>query len=768
VAAAHLGAIAPHGGVVFVGLVDEHRSFALPAELEDALDHAASVVAQHRDCFVTPGLFERDRDGALRRDRNHVRGARVAWCDIDAWDDDRDARYVALRTALGGEGVFRVQSSAGRYHVYVALSDQVAPETVAELNQQLVAVLGGDPAPAHAAAWMRLAGTVHQPKAKDKSDPARGAPSLVCFTDRPGDGRVSVAELGRVLDELGVAPSADERAARHRLEGMRDGDGRNDAMARYAGHVAIRCRDDRKAYDGALAAANELFAEPLPKNELQAIAKSIWKREHANAAPHHGGGRPSQSTLLVHLAGGRYTLYRNKHDDSPVAVACGSSIGRSFRCNSEALRAELSAAFFCRYGKTPTSSALKDALTNLEGLALEAPVVPFALRVGQADDGALYVDLGQEPERFVRVASTGWEVVTESPVMFLRTNLTAGQVIPTHGGSLDELRSFFHLSDDNWILCLGWLVSTFLPDIPHPVAYHAGERGTGKSTAAGYCVALVDPVRVERRTSPRDQKDWAALIRAAWVTCLDNLSGIPMWLSDALCCVVTGGGTPFRRLYTDDDLHVINIKRPVVISGIDLGALRDDLADRMLHIQHEVIPADQRRSEQELNDAWQEALPRNLGAVLDLLVAVLAELAHVELDSAPRMADFARVLKAIDLVLDTNALEFYARQSDELDARALEADQVATTIQEMLQKMPNGFWEGTAQELLKKLNTIVERGDRDKDWPKSARSVGQRITRSAPLLRKAGIETTFRRSNGARLIGLQRLRMPTAPGDHRD
>jgi hypothetical protein len=33
----------------------------------------------------------------------------------------------------------------------------------------------------------------------------------------------------------------------------------------------------------------------------------------------------------------------------------------------------------------------------------------------------------------------------------------------------------------------------------------------------------------------------------------DNLSGLPAWLSDALCRLASGGSFAVRQLYTDDD-----------------------------------------------------------------------------------------------------------------------------------------------------------------------------------------------------------------------
>jgi hypothetical protein len=182
--ALHLRMVAPEGGTVFVGRAERARPFKLPDACEAALDHAQDLVAVGKNCYVTPAVFER-RDGTLKRDLAHVVGAALAWCDVDGWDDSRDARFHKLRAALPGGALFRVETSPGRFHIYVRLSGLADAETVRRLNDRLVDVFAGDPAPAHAAAWMRLAGTVHQPKPKDTSDPQRNVPRLVRFVERP-------------------------------------------------------------------------------------------------------------------------------------------------------------------------------------------------------------------------------------------------------------------------------------------------------------------------------------------------------------------------------------------------------------------------------------------------------------------------------------------------------------------------------------------------------------------------------------------------------
>ena len=81
------------------------------------------------------------------------------------------------------------------------------------------------------------------------------------------------------------------------------------------------------------------------------------------------------------------------------------------------------------------------------------------------------------------------------------------------------------------------------------------------------------------RTPPRDDRDLLIAANNSWVISYDNLSGIPPWLSDALCRLATGGGFSTRELYTDSDEVFFDAMRPVILNGIDHMAERADLAD---------------------------------------------------------------------------------------------------------------------------------------------------------------------------------------------
>jgi hypothetical protein len=433
-AAAHLLSLARSGGIVFVGAVDRARPFSLLDEIDEALEHAASLVAAGHDCYVTPGLFERGGDGGLNRDLKHVRGAWVAWCDVDGWDDGRQTAFERLRALHPSGAVFRLQSSPGRYHIYVRLDEKADAATTRRMNERLVGLFDGDPIPAQPATWMRLAGTVHQPKAKDRPDPLRSVPTAVTFIEQPGEGAVSESALQRALDDLASVPSIDEHTACQRLVGMRDGDGRNAAMTQFAGHVAVRCRDHRTAYDHALGEANALCAQPLHESELRSIADSIWDREHRKEPAREQSKKLGHATQLVELALTHYDLFRDADTDMAVAVRKGSAIGRPLKGNADALRAELAAKFYKQHRTVPSSTALADAIKALEGLALDAPAVPFAVRVGRADDGTIYYDLGDDSTTFVHIRPGEWSIVYDSPVRFLRTGLTAPQITPARSG----------------------------------------------------------------------------------------------------------------------------------------------------------------------------------------------------------------------------------------------------------------------------------------------------------------------------------------------
>jgi hypothetical protein len=217
------------------------------------------------------------------------------------------------------------------------------------------------------------------------------------------------------------------------------------------------------------------------------------------------------------------------------------------------------------------------------------------------------------------------------------------------------------------------------------------------------------------------------------VVVLDNISALSPWLSDALCRAVTGEGRVVRQLYTDTDVNVLRFRRCVVMTSIDAGALRGDLAERLVPLELERINPTHRRTEAEILQRFETEHPRILGELFDLLAAVLEVLPEIHLDELPRMADFARVLAAVDRVKGWNALDRYLGIGTQLAEDVIDADPVARAVIALLDE--NGRWEGSASELLQRITPE----NPPKGWPAQPNVLTGALKRAATALREVGI-----------------------------
>jgi hypothetical protein len=448
-------------------------------------------------------------------------------------------------------------------------------------------------------------------------------------------------------------------------------------------------------------------------------------------AKHEGEQRSekkSAATVLVHIAEELFDFATSESGETFGVPRSGPKVVQMLRGGKTSLRSQLSRKYFERTGKAAPQQAIADALLVVEGKAQQAEPKSLHLRVAR-HDGAIWIDLGDATGRAIRVDCDGWRVEPEAPVLFKRTALTGSLPEPQRGGALSQLWAWLNVAEEDRALVAAWLVAALSADIPHPILSLAGEQGSGKSTAEKVLVSLMDPSPVPLRKPPRDVESWVTAASGSWLVGIDNLSSVQDWLSDAMCRAVTGDGDVRRRLYTDGDMHVFAFRRCLVVNGIDIGAIRGDLADRLLSINLAVIPEEQRLTETGLWPRWSEVHPSILGAVLDLAARVASVLPSVELARKPRMADFAQIIAATDVVLGTSGLKRYLTKQGELAADSLTGDAFVQAIDMF------GAFMGTSAELL----AMVAKPEKlPRGWPADARTVTQLLRRQAPVMRKAG------------------------------
>lgn len=465
-------------------------------------------------------------------------------------------------------------------------------------------------------------------------------------------------------------------------------------------------------------------------------AREILEKNGIDTEEGKGRG-PSQASLLVALARKRYDLFMSE-DGRPYGVKTdGANIALPLR-GKAGLRSQLARIFTDENGgSVPSQSALADAMTVLEGVAQAAdPRVPH-VRVARHDNGVV-VDLGDANGRCVIIRPDGWERAGRSPVLFRRSGAMKPLPEPVRDGDgLAKLQGLLNTSEEGFRLLVGWLVAAFIPDLPHPILTFRGEQGTGKSYSAKMVIGIVDPSGAPKRTAPRDIKSWATQAFNSWALCLDNVSIIADWLSDALCRAVTGDGIVDRALYTDDDVVVLEFRRVLAMTTIDAGALAGDLAERLLTIELHLIPDSKRREEADMDASYADSHAAILASLFDLLAQVLKVLPDVQLTERPRMADFARVLAAVDQVQGWNTLDTYKATARDAVADVLDGEPFAQAVVALVDRAgPEGVTL-TATELLERVPTPERL---PKKWPKDSTRAGGQLKRLAPALRTIGIE----------------------------
>ncbi len=390
--------------------------------------------------------------------------------------------------------------------------------------------------------------------------------------------------------------------------------------------------------------------------------------------------------------------------------------------------------------------ALGDAVSQLEALAIfEGREEEVYVRVAERGD-KLYLDLCDEWWRAVEIGPDGWQMIEDVPVKFVRAKGMAPLRLPVRGeGGLDALRRLLNLQGEegehSFRLILAWLIQALRGRGPYPVLVLLGERGAAKSTAARILRSLVDPSTVQLRTMPKTPHDLYIDAVSSWVIAIDNVSSLPVWLSDSLCMLATGGGFSTRTLFTDRDQELFEAMRPTVINGISDVVVRDDLVQRSLIVRLPQIK--KYRREREIYAELAEAQPRILGALLDAVSVGLAGVDRAEVD-AHRMADFALWAVATEVALGGEPGDFmkaYGLSEEEGAQGGLEASPLSVPIWELAQrhKRADDGWVGTASELHKALTDLVEEDlRRSKEWPKAANALTRDLRRLAPLFRDVG------------------------------
>lgn len=462
-----------------------------------------------------------------------------------------------------------------------------------------------------------------------------------------------------------------------------------------------------------------------------------------------------QVSILIALVEQNCVLFHNQFNEAYVQTL--NSPREIYRLRSREFEDWLCDKFWDLKQNTPHNNAILSVLKVLDRKARsEGQQINVENRVGAVGKDPIVYDLSNKEWQAIVVTPTGWEITDNSPVYFRRYSHQKPQTLPNKDqGDLEVFLDFVNLAKSEYkLLLLVYLVSSFIPDIPHPIPILYGPQGAAKTTVARMLRELIDPSVITTLAMPNNLKDLVQLISHQWFVFFDNVTYISDLISNALCRVVTKEGFVKRELFTNDDVVIFCFSHCVGINGINLVSRKPDLLDRAILFKLERIRENQRKSEQEIWTDFENKKSIILGGIFNVLSKAMKIHPTINSKKLPRMADFAIWGCAITEALGKSKEEFlkvYNQNISEQHEEAIHESLVASTIMSFIKDKKK--WKGSPSSLHKELSAMAEKAG----WPKSVSMLSRRINEVKTNLEAKGILIEFERGkDGERSIKIEK------------
>lgn len=451
----------------------------------------------------------------------------------------------------------------------------------------------------------------------------------------------------------------------------------------------------------------------------------------------------TQAQKLIRLASGA-NLFCNQFGEATARIKVDGHY-EIHLLRSKTFKLWLTKLFHEENNKPPAQESITQTLSLLDSKVVFGDNEQnVALRVGEGN-GAIYYDQCDSMRRAVKITANHYKICKNPKIYFQRTPNMLPQVKPKTGGELELILKHINLvEEEHKLLFLVYLVSCLIPNIPHPLALFVGQQGSAKTTALRVVKKIIDPSRIAQMTMPKKLEDLALSMSKSWMPTFDNLTNITVEQSNLLCQASTGGGISRRTLYQNDDETILEVKRCLVLNGINSVATRSDLLDRTIIFELERIETTARKTEKQFWNEFNNDLPLIVGALFQTLSKAMAIYPTVKLSTHQRMADFTIWGYAIAQALGYEGEGFtkaYENNLNRGNQEAIESNPIAQAIIALMNEKT--VWSGYMSELIDLLQTIANYHKIDtfsKGWPKSASILSRRLREVQPNLAEYGIK----------------------------
>lgn len=390
--------------------------------------------------------------------------------------------------------------------------------------------------------------------------------------------------------------------------------------------------------------------------------------------------------------------------------------GKSYQLSSSSFRLAFKSLYKKHYGELLNNNEYAYMLDELEVMAFENKLdYPLSNRICKKD-GAILYDLQESENLCVRIENGICKIEQTPKMIFKRTSLSVDQVAPNFSIDPTTLPKILskHLNiRSKKILQLYsiWLVTCFLPDIQHPILVSYGEKGSSKSTLLKRTVQIIDPQTIELTSMPSKAGDIDIRLSSTYVCAFDNISPrqLTLSISNLFCQTVTSGASPKRKLYSDSELVITDIKSILLLDGTDLVISKSDLMERALLIPMKKLGSQKLQNEISLEQSFGKALPDILGACFQLVAIACNDTKPIETDHKTRIASFydtaIRVGRALGFE-DSYTDELLWMNQKRINQETLTDSVIAQCLRELMSKQTE--YRKSVTDLLNDLKGIGE------------------------------------------------------------
>jgi len=373
---------------------------------------------------------------------------------------------------------------------------------------------------------------------------------------------------------------------------------------------------------------------------------------------------------------GRFYLVMNSRPH--IAIPLGNS-------NSDAVL-EVCNLYFQHTGTWAGSKATNLLASYLVAQCRNAEPEEVNLRAGKHGDD-IYLDMGDSEYRVIHIHRNGYEVINTSPILFTRSHISRSlpEVQPS-GLPLSEFLRFVRIRTEALPVLIACMISSWMTKIPQPIIFLGGSARSGKTTSLRFILDCIDPSTEYPGTSlTKDVKELKAQASLRRNFVFDNSSHVDVDVSDLLARITTGGELISRAHYTNDEAHVTQLMRMVVINGIMDGFTRGDLASRSISFELHPIGDSELTGLSSLLEEWQEFQPYLFTSLLEMTSHVLHELStpREQVRSPHRNMDLVQIISIVSEKMDIDGMQFLQESIDSLSSVVMSSSVFGDSIRHL-------------------------------------------------------------------------------------